>query len=134
MQYSYDSNGAIFSYFLVTLFTLLLLPATSTFFAGSGKVQEQVISCICDPCLRKAIFWPSRLAHQKVLSLSLSLITHLRYILSSLSLLDQEIIKWYLEVALIINELDCVCGRRSSSIHPRSGKGDALGSLPNPRS
>ena len=65
MQYNYDENGAIFSYFLVTLFTLILVPYTismvySSLF-DSKKGDPSSITCPCGACQVKAQLLPKRL-------------------------------------------------------------------------
>ena len=47
-QYSYDDTGAIFSYFLVALLSIILIPTTLSLLTTRGKDQ---ISCICDNCV-----------------------------------------------------------------------------------
>ncbi|KAJ3345863.1 secretory subunit, partial [Kappamyces sp. JEL0680] len=61
MQYNYDSNGAIFSYFVVTLFSLLLLPTTLSMLMGlfpSKDAKDPSISCCCEACLLKQAALP----------------------------------------------------------------------------
>ena len=46
-QYSYDDTGAIFSYFLVALLSIILIPTTLSLLTTKGKGQ---IQCKCDNC------------------------------------------------------------------------------------
>ena len=46
-QYNYDDTGAIFSYFLVALLSIVLIPTTLSLILTRGKDQ---INCKCDNC------------------------------------------------------------------------------------
>jgi translocation protein SEC63 len=51
MQYNYDSSGAIFSYFVVTIFTLTLVPYT--FVQLFSRESTQALKCKCPKCVQK---------------------------------------------------------------------------------
>lgn len=54
-QYNYDENGAIFSYFMLTILTLILIPTTISMILGLFKKEVQpVINCACKACTAKA--------------------------------------------------------------------------------
>ncbi|KAJ3309051.1 secretory subunit [Boothiomyces sp. JEL0838] len=48
MQYNYDTHGAIFSYFVLTLLVIVLFPTTFYYLSKSELVH--VIKCQCDQC------------------------------------------------------------------------------------
>ncbi|KAJ3356348.1 secretory subunit [Allomyces javanicus] len=52
-QYSYDDTGVYFAYFVATVLTLVLVPATHRWVFGGRQRFEKASSCQCSDCLAK---------------------------------------------------------------------------------
>ena len=95
MQYNYDQNGAIFSYFLVTLFSLVLIPVTLQML--SSKSASLKLTCSCEKCVKKASLMNSRKKKKPVVKYLVLLVAWVLYffiIYQSVTLKQQEEILW----------------------------------------
>jgi translocation protein SEC63 len=95
MQYNYDENGAIFSYFLVTLLSLILIPTTIQIL--TTKRQEHSLTCGCEGCGRKSFLLTLRKKKKPNLKYFVLLFAWLIYsftIYQSITLKLQEEILW----------------------------------------
>ncbi|ORZ36855.1 Sec63 Brl domain-domain-containing protein [Catenaria anguillulae PL171] len=52
-QYSYDDTGVYFAYFVVSVLTLILLPASYSWIAGRSQSFAKASSCQCSQCKAK---------------------------------------------------------------------------------
>ena len=81
MQYNYDQDGAIFSYFIVTLFTIILVPYTistvySTLLFDSKRDNTFNITCLCDACKIKIHQLPKKIKKSSLVSISYTTVKH----------------------------------------------------------